>query len=295
MVDSNIINEEANLGLELCENGMLEEGIKHLKYAAEFNHKYAIVNLGHALKLLGNYEEAFKWTLLGADLGDLTAITNLAIMYKKGQGTPCNIPEAIKLYKRLIELGKIDEGYNGIVVSYLSTNDESQNDKEKAYQYALEGSRIIMENNPDPQIHDSCDTVYNLALMYYHGMYVEKNNTEAIKYFEYCSKCGEDEATLNLACIYIYDEGYKNIPFAIELLKKSIAQGSTDAYFLLGYLYEIGDSIEKNIEASKYYYSMSIRKGNGKLYYNASVERLNNLSPEICKRVLSGKYSKIID
>ncbi len=57
------IVEEADLGLKLCESGNLEEGIKHLRIAAENNHLHAMVNLGHALKLYGDYEEVFKWTL----------------------------------------------------------------------------------------------------------------------------------------------------------------------------------------------------------------------------------------
>ena len=54
------IKEEADLGLKLCEEGNLEEGIKHLKISAEANDLSAIVNLGHALKIFGDYDEAYK-------------------------------------------------------------------------------------------------------------------------------------------------------------------------------------------------------------------------------------------
>lgn len=295
MTDDKKIEQEADLGLKLCKDGNLKEGIEHLKYAAERNYLNAIVNLGHAYKLYGNLEEAFKWTSIGASLGDKTAISNLSIMYRNAQGTKCNVTESVKLGKKLIELGEIDEGYNEIVSAYCYAKDEYQRDYNKAFEYALEGSKIIMKDAPEEG--KKCDTVVQLALCYDFGKGTEINKKEALGYYIYCIQCGVGIACYNAACIWAYskDKDLFNLKLAVNAYKHAVKYGYTDGYYELGYMCQKGDLVEKDLNQAKYYYSMAIRLGNGKQHYEDAIINLREISNETADRVLSGKYCDVID
>lgn len=297
MDDLKRVEQEADIGLELCQNGNLKEGIKHLQYAAERNNVHAIVNLGHAYKLYGNYEEAFKWTNIGASLGDKTAISNLAIMYRNAQGTECDVKKSVELSKKLIELGQIDEGYNGICCAYFYAKDQYQQDFYEGFKYALEGSNIIMKD--EPQKCKRCETVVQLALCYDFGKGTEVNKKEALKCYKYCMECGSGIgiSLYNSACIMAYDkdEELHNINKAINYFQFACENDYTDGFYELGYLYQTGKLVKKDLEYAKYCYSMAIRLGNGEQHYDDAIANLREISNDLTDRVLSGKYCPIID
>ena len=291
------ISEEADKGLDFCQKGELKRGIKHLLIAAEKNDINAITNLGHAYKLVGDYKEAFKWTLKAAELGQKVAMSNLAIMYKCGQGVECNAEEAAKWGKKLVELGEIDDGYNTIVMAYSYVKDEKQQDFNKAFEYALEGSKKIMEKKPNPEKGDPCETVMQLALCYEFGRGTKNNQKKSIEYYEYCSKCGLGIASYNLACVYAYpeDETLFDIKKALDYYYEAIEAGYTDAYYQLGYLHQQGEKVQKDLDLAKFFYANAIRLGNGKQHYEDAIENLKEISEEDALRVQSGKYSFLID
>ena len=290
------IVEEADLGLKLCESGNLEEGIKHLRIAAENNHLHAMVNLGHALKLYGDYEEAFKWTLRGATLGDKTAMSNLAIMYRRGQGCECSVAEAVKWGKKLIEIGEIADGYQEIICSYLYAEDEYQQNHEKAFEYAKEGSEIVMKNHSNPN-KDDCEVVIQFALCYGFGKGTDVNEKEALKYYEYCAKGGMNLAIYNAGCIYAEtnDKDLKNISRAIEYFEKANDNGYGDGYFKLGYMYHVGENVPENLDKAKYYYAKAIRDSKFDYQEENCKENLKEISEDLYNRVISGKYCPVID
>lgn len=291
------IEEEANLGLELCKKGKLEEGIEHLRFAAEHNYLEAIVNLGHALKLADQYYEAFEWTLRGAELGDATAMSNLAIMYRRGQGCDCNVDEAVKWGKKIIEKGDIDGGYQEIICSYLYAVDNYQRDFEKAFEYALEGSKKVMAKNPNPKRGDVCESVIQLALCYNFAKGCKKDEKEALKYYQYCSKCGMPLAMYNAACIYGYseDESLRDIDKSIKLFQHAANLDYGDAFYELGYLYHLGEKVEKDLILAKRYYAHAIRLGNGESHNEDAITNLKEIDPEFTDKVVSGKYVSLID
>ena len=290
------IKEEANLGLKLCEEGKLEEGIKHLKIAAEANNLSAIVNLGHALKLFGDYDEAYKWTLRGASLNHKTAISNLCIMLRRGQGCECNVLEAVKWGQKLIDLGDYVDGYNEIICSYLYAEDEYQQDFDKAFEYAKKATDLILKKNPKPS-RDECEVIIQLALCYDFGKGIEKNQKEALKYYEYCAKQGIGHALYNAAYIYAYseDKELKNISRALDWFKEAADKGYGDGDFQLGYLYHTGDIAPKDLKKAEYYYSKALRDANLESQIEYCKDNLKEISEETLNRVLSGKYCSIID
>jgi TPR repeat protein len=289
------VKKEADLGYDLCVAGKLDEGIPHLRYAAERNNTNAIVNLGHALKLLGNYEEAFKWTKIGASLKDPTALSNLSIMYRAAQGTICNVEEAVKCGEELIKLGRVAEGYEEIVCAYLYAKDSLQQDFDKAFKVCLEGSKKIMQE--EPKKGKNCEVVIQLALCYDFGKGTEIDKKKALDCYEYCISCGSGFSCYNAACIlgYSEDEQLLDIDKAIKYFDFAAQLGYTDGYFELGYFYHVGEKVEKDLNKAKYYYSMAIRYGNGEQHYQDAIDNLREISTDTADKILSGKYCSVID
>ena len=290
------IKEEADLGYDLCKEGKLEDGIKHLRIAAEGNDINAIVNLGHALKLYGKLEEAFKWTLRGASLNNKIAISNLCIMIRKGEGCKCDVNEAVKWGNKLIELGDEIGGYDEIICSYLYASDEYQQNFEKAFEFAKEASDIILKKHSKPN-KDECEILIQLALCYDFGKGTDKNEKEALKYYDYCGKQGMGHALYNAACIYAYseDKDIKNIELALEMFKDAAKNKYGDGDFQLGYLYHTGEIVPKDLKKAEYYYSKALRDSNLDSQEEYCEENLKEISEETLNRVLSGKYCPIID
>ena len=294
MEEKDII-KEANLGLKLCEEGKLDEGITHLRIAAHNNYLEAIVNLGHALELKGEYDEAYKWTNIGATLKEPIALSNLSLMYRKGRGTLCDVSKAVKCGEELIKMNYIDEGYNSIVCAYLYANDSSQQDFKKGYEYALKGSEEIMKESP--QKGKKCDTIIQLALCYDFGKGITENKSEALKYYKYGMACGNSFCYYNAGCILSYsnDEKIFDINTGINYLQISGDLGFADGYFEIGFLFHEGKQIEKDLNIAQYYYSLAIRMGNGERYYQDAVNNLLEISRENAERMISGKYCITID
>ena len=296
--DEKYYEQEADNGLDLCKAGKIEEGLKHLRIAAEEgNNLDGIVNLGHALKLQGNYDEAFFWTKKGAELDHKTAISNLCIMLRHGQGCKCDVEETVKWANKLIDLGDYVKGYQEIINSYLYASDESQIDLVKAFEYAKEASDIIMEKHPDKPTDADTEVVIQLALCYDFGKGTEVNKKEAVKYYLYCAKNHMGIALYNLACIYAYEEDkdLHDVPRAIRYFKEAAKYNYGDAYYHLGYIYHRGEIVDKNINKAKYYYCKAIRNASFDFQEAACKENLKDISEELYERIISGKFCSIID
>lgn len=78
-----------------------------------------------ALYDLGRYEEAFQMFLALAEQGDLGGMNRVAVMYSVGQGTPCNFEESIRWDKQAAELGDVAALLN-LGISYRRAGDVRQ-------------------------------------------------------------------------------------------------------------------------------------------------------------------------
>ena len=64
-----------------------------------------LLEKGKDLYLDGEYEEGLKWVRKAADMDNVDALNFLAEKYKLGGDVPLDIPEAVRCYKRAVELG----------------------------------------------------------------------------------------------------------------------------------------------------------------------------------------------
>ena len=144
---------------------------------------------------------------------------------------------------------------------------------------------------------DECEILIQLALCYDFGKGTDKNEKEALKYYDYCGKQGMGHALYNAACIYAYseDKDIKNIELALEMFKDAAKNKYGDGDFQLGYLYHTGEIVPKDLKKAEYYYSKALRDSNLDSQEEYCEENLKEISEETLNRVLSGKYCPIID
>ena len=95
----------------------------------------------------------------------------------------------------------------------------------------------------------------NLGISYANGDGVEKNPTEAVKWYRKAAEQGYAPAQCNLGVFYAFGNGIeKNLSEAVKLLRKAAEQGYAQAQFNLGICYDLGKGVEKNLsEAVKWY------------------------------------------
>ena len=96
---------------------------------------------------------------------------------------------------------------------------------------------------------------FYLGVCYYNGEGVEKDLTEAVKWYRKAAEQGLAEAQCNLGVCYDYGEGVeKDITEAVKWYRKAAEQGDARAQCNLGVCYAKGEGVEKDLsEAVKWY------------------------------------------
>ena len=95
----------------------------------------------------------------------------------------------------------------------------------------------------------------NLGICYDLGKGVEKNPTEAVKWYRKAAEQGIAEAQFFLGACYDLGNGVeKNLSEAVKWYRKAAEQGNAPAQYNLGICYDFGKGVEKNpTEAVKWY------------------------------------------
>jgi hypothetical protein len=105
--------------------------------------------------------------------------------------------------------------------------------------------------------------IIELGFNYYTGKYVMMDKQKGIEYWEYAEKFNSPEASVRLAVSKVFEfsrgDDLKN---EISLLEKSERNGSILAQFALGYCYENGIGVNKNLPDAVEYYRNSAQRGN---------------------------------
>lgn len=98
----------------------------------------------------------------------------------------------------------------------------------------------------------TANELYILALRYYEGNGVARNEKTALKWFSMSARQGYPPAQIELGDFYCYGLVVKqNIGKAIALYKKAAGQGEKRAFSRLGYAY--ADGMEDYKESAKWY------------------------------------------
>lgn len=127
--------------------------------------------------------------------------------------------------------------------------------------------------------HTGGDGAANLADNYLFGnpeAGLERNQEQAMRYFEIAIEDGNIRAMENLALLHIQGIGTaKNASKALELLEKAKDLGSVQAYNLLGYMHFNGAGVEKNLEKAVEYMEKAADMGSRESISNLGIAYLH--------------------
>jgi uncharacterized protein len=89
---------------------------------------------------------------------------------------------------------------------------------------------------------------HNLGIMYYTGQGVPQNHVEALKWFSKAASQGLADAQYNLGVMYYQGTGItQNYPEALKLYSQAAQKGHTLAQYNLGLMYLAGNSAPKDL------------------------------------------------
>jgi TPR repeat protein len=230
--------------------------------------------------------DLLRSTLLAADKGDITAISNLGFMYVKGIGIEKNQEDGIKWYRKAAEKGHVTSQFN-LGIMYAKGRGVEQNYAE-AFRWYLKAAEqgditaqttaammcakgIGCDKNNEEALYwyhqaankNSVHAQYNLGNMYAKGIGTDIDELEAFSWYEKAAEQDHPNAQLNVAYCYGKGQGIeRNDTKSFEWYKKAAEQGHPNAQFNLGVIYAKGRGIKSNIELAKKWYEKAAEQGN---------------------------------
>ena len=104
--------------------------------------------------------------------------------------------------------------------------------------------------------------LYNLALMYHKGQYVEKSPEKAFKYYREAAQLEHDKAQNNLANLYEHGIGVEqDIKQAIQWYSKAAENGNLYSIYNMARKYEVGHGVEQDLQRAKSFYLLAMEHG----------------------------------
>lgn len=118
--------------------------------------------------------------------------------------------------------------------------------------------------------------MYSVGRLYERGRGVDKNLTEATKWYKKAANSGQYSAQARLGIMYFEGRGVKqNYKQALKLLNSAAKNKVPSAQFQLANMYELGTGVPQDLKKAIYWYGQSDKYG----YYLAKdkISRLKNL------------------
>ena len=110
---------------------------------------------------------------------------------------------------------------------------------------------------------------FNLGVCYANGDGVEKNPTEAVKWYRKAAEQGFAQAQFNLGVCYANGDGVeKNLSEAVKWYRKAAEQGYAQAQCYLGFCYAFGKGVEKNPTEAVKWYRKAAEQGDAQAQFN---------------------------
>ena len=145
--------------------------------------------------------------------------------------------------------------YNRIVSSFVEANFYEQEFGKKVISSFVQGMSLKEEALLEKAQKGDPNAQFKIAKIYDEGFEVEKDYTEAVKWYRKAAEQGNDTAQCNLGVCYQYGQGVsKDLVEAVKWYRKAAEQGCDTAQCNLGVCYEYGQGVSKNlVEAVKWY------------------------------------------
>ena len=203
-----------------------------------------------------NKIKAFQYFLNSAQNGNPEAMSTVANMYRKGEGTEKNFSNALGWYKKASENGNSEAMYHlgcfyidGIAVS---------KDNSKAFKYFKKAA----ENG-------YTDAMYELACMYREGKGTEESKKKAFRWYKKAADKGLASAMTSLGTMYAkgayVSQDYEE---ALIWYKKSAEKNDPDSIFNLACMSSEGKGVKQDYEKAISLYEKAAELGNPYAFYN---------------------------
>jgi TPR repeat protein len=176
------------------------------------------------------------------------------LLYTTGQGVRENLFEAHKWYHQASQKG----------------HKKAKHQLEKQYK---KNKKAAKKGNVEAQ--------FNLGLMYYNGLGVDKDYAKAVEWYQKAADQGLAVAQFNLGTMYENGRGVaKDYTKAFEWYEKAADQGYAKAQFNLGWMYQNGLGVDKDYAKAFEWYGKAADQGYANAQYSLGVMYQNGLGVE---------------
>lgn len=215
------VEELYNIGVDAYNREDYLSAIYHYSLAAEKGYGYAMNNLAHIYYMVDGYvdeDNAFYWYEKGAAAGNTNALYGLSQCYQYGIGTIPDIDKAIDLLLQAAADG-MAAAHNNLGYLLYDTDPElalyHYHQAEELGEPDNIGLGNLYEENGDFETalryyrkDESEMGAFHLGNLYLRGSGVVKDVKSAIEYFITATDGGYDSGHIELARIYLFEEGF---------------------------------------------------------------------------------------
>jgi hypothetical protein len=220
-----------------------------IEEAAELNVLAAMMFLGENLRR-SEPEESFKWYSTAAERGNLSAVTQVGLMYSNGHGVEVDLNKAIEAFQAAAEKGH-GPGKTALAECYLIGKNVPK-DAKRAMELLHEAVEI-----GDPRAMDLLGTCYH------DGVGGQKNFAESFRLFSKAAELGYLDALGNLGVLFLNGDGVKRDPKrAAELILQGVNGGSATCMYFYAMLHETGTGVPRNKLSAQGWYKKAAEAGN---------------------------------
>lgn len=222
--------------------------------------------LGLYYELKKNYKEAVKWFFLAAKEGYVESQYYLGFCYKRGLGVEKDEKEAVKWYLKSAEQGYATAQYS-LGMCYDCGQGVMQNEDE-AIKWYIKSAKQGYEPARQALIKYDGDIAWLVKLAeneYFEAQYKLGVLYEIGKWDSWCYLGERGRKVFPKIESYHVEQSYEK---AIGWYLRAVGNGSVDALFSLGQLYEQGKGIEQSYEEAVKWYKEAVAKGHNGAKYN---------------------------
>ena len=239
------------IAIELAESGNYTESQKLFEDLIKKGDKSAINDLGVIHERNKRYKYAMRCYQLGAMLGYIDPLLNAANLYEQGLGVKANLPIAIALYERGMELEDPRAFLKfGNLLLY------KYNNKKIAVKAFKEGAKFETKGK-----YYGCSI--QLAYCYENGIGVRQDSKKALEYLQKPIEAKHVIALYNSALILLTEKDVQNVKLGLEYMALAGKMKYPDACAELAKIYIEGKYVKKDPLLSDYWIRQAIKFNSG--------------------------------
>ena len=197
--------------------------------------------LGRALDVAREFEEAAEWYRKAAEAGMAAAQNNLGDLYYQGDGLEQDMTEAMKWYREAAgqDYARSQRSL-GLMYLYGDGVEEDAAEAKRWFREAAKAIREIAER-------DNAAAQYDLGVMYQHGHGVGRSDEEARRWFLKAAEQDHVWANYELGRIYAEGRGVvQDDDTATQWFRKAAEQGDDLAQYKLAIAYAKGRGVPQD-------------------------------------------------